>query len=479
MLTTQCASPKTQPTFGSRAAIQRGTGDALKRWLITRSNYIDQRAVVQWAGNPVNKMMWGVGAAFTAWNTAKAKPEDRWKTLIRDGLVLTAAIGGSILAARRFKPLAQEGELLVESAKKNLGLKLEKGTLTDGAKEFKKAFANTSLRKELKAHFKDLKDTHAFKTADLEKLYDKIASVPGIGKKRVNEVFEMLFDNGEGFQEEMKEALKFFGIGGIGVLSGIAGGLVANKINGVNEPDTIPNMIKEGIFQFVANIALCAVGAGAALGLLNSDKLLSGKPAEIAGKFTGFINNSPLKKLYRTGIVMLGLCLGIFGGSHIANYVGQKYVNPLLDKLQGKSPSPERATGKRKLEMCDVMLHLDDVPTAMAIAGTAILGPWIIPFFPVSGYRAGIGYRNDGSNKNPKVATAPKPTMPPGMQNRFAYPSAYPLQGDGLQSQPSFASYYPQANAFNWGTGVSQGSFQRPQSQPIWPRQGASNQFRY
>jgi hypothetical protein len=479
MLTTQSAIHP-RPTFGSSVA-KRGTQmtlDQLKRWLITRSNFIDQRAVVQKAGAPVNSMMLAAGAAYTGWNAYKAKPEDRRKTLIRDVLVLTAAIGGSVLAAKRFKPIAEEGELLVESALKNLGILKEKGSLTQGAKDFQDAFGHTPLLDTLKKHFKGFKEKDTLTTKDLETLYDKIAATSKVGKEKVGQVFEMLFDNGEGFKQEMLEALKFFGIGGIGVLSGIGGGLLANKINGVNDRDAVPNMIKEGIFQFVANIALCAVGAGAALCLLNADQWAPGKTAKrIAGNFTGFVNNSPLKKLYRTGIVMMGLCLGIFGGSHIANYVGQKYVNPLLDKLQGKQPSPEQSTGKRKLEVCDMMLHMDDVPTAMAIAGTAVLGPWIIPFFPISGYRAGIGYRNDESAKKGKAAANAQNTPGTSVSHRFTYPTGFAVQGAGMQHQPPFASYYSHPSQWAGQTtgpaGYSMGV------QPFGQMQPPVNRFRY
>jgi hypothetical protein len=407
-------------------------------------------------------MMIAAGAGYTAWHVLKEQPEERRKTFIRDSLVLTGAIGGSILAAKRWKPLEEEGALLVEHAKNALK--------SDG---FNKDFPEVVQR--LKQKFESLSDEHFLTKKDLEKLYEEIAAIPEVGHKKVGEVFEKLFDDGEGFQDEMKEALKFFGIGGIGVLGGIGGGMVANQINNVHEKWTVPNMIKEGIFQFVANIALCAVGAGAALGVLNSDELLGGKSAlyPAAKAFTDSINNSPLKKLLRTGIILMGLSLGIVGGSHIANYVGSKWVNPLLDKLQGNPPSLKGLDDTRRLEVCDVVLHADDIPTAAAIAGTAILGPWIIPFFPVSGYRAGIGYRNDPASKaqkHPEKHQAQK-IMESHRPATYVY-VAQPTRTEGFGKSQLQPTRYP---ASPFAIPVNGGFYAQPQYQQVWAGQAVVN----
>lgn len=413
-------------------------GQKATRFLSVYGNYIDQRAVVQRFGWPVNRAMVAAGVGLTGWHAFKAQPEERKKVLVRDALVLGGTIGGTILASGGLvglkqlvtpielvehkvgeklgekakalalygaKPLAEEGKHLVEEAKKSID-KLP-GEIEN---------LHPQVVQTLKNHLDNLGDEAELSTQKLKNLYDKLFEFE---PKRVGEIFEKIFDENEeevlkgglkkesALKKEIGEAINFFGIGAIGVLSGIGGGLVANKINGVKDPEKTPNMVKEGIFQFVANIGMCAVGAGSALVLMKPnewiDKVSSSESVRKAAKTVDQIfNHSAGSKLYRFGGVLAGLSVGILGGAHIANYVGRHWVNPALDKIQGKPSKPPEQQGKRHIEGMDMVLHVDDIPTAAAIAGTAILGPWIMPFFPVSGYKAGIGYRNDESAKKSK-----------------------------------------------------------------------------
>jgi hypothetical protein len=186
------------------------------------------------------------------------------------------------------------------------------------------------------------------------------------------------------FWEEISEAREFFTVGFFSVLSGVMGGLAANQVIQSGRETRI-NIFKEAAFQFIANIALCAVGA--IIGLTTANTL-------------GVQN-----RLARFGIISAGLSLGICGGGYIANFLGRTLINPVCDWVE----SGERSLGalkerlhdgwvnkgrNRKIEFSDVILHLDDMPTALAIAGMKIFGPFIPPFFAFSGYRSGIGYRN-------------------------------------------------------------------------------------
>ncbi|MGL1465871.1 hypothetical protein ACSTI9_00705, partial [Vibrio parahaemolyticus] len=56
---------------------------------------------------------------------------------------------------------------------------------------------------------------------------------------------ELFPEKAESFAEEAQTAMGFFGTGLVSVLSGLAGGLAANKINGVQDPNATTNMIKE------------------------------------------------------------------------------------------------------------------------------------------------------------------------------------------------------------------------------------------
>ncbi len=389
------------------------------RQLVVGGNYIDQSAVVRKYGKVVNPLMLLGGAGLAGWHTWKAQPEERKKVLTRDGLVLGATIGGTMLAAgglasfrqvfqpkyvpkmknllmEGLKPLHAEGESLIQNAEENLAhseLAAEVKTLIREKIADAKALAKKANQSESDAF---LSRDHLFE------IYNKIrAHHP----KDVSTLFgKVLGGEEEGLKDEVKEAASFFSVGLAGVVSGIMGGLLANKINHENDPEKTPNMVKEGIFQFVANIAMCAVGAGSALALMKPTEWIhkvpklssSEKVIKAAKEVTRVFNETAGSRIYRFGGVLGGLSVGILGGAHIANFVGRHWVNPVLDKMQGKQSKPPEQQGKRHIEGMDMVLHVDDIPTAAAIAGTAILGPWIMPFFPVSGYKAGIGYRNDG-----------------------------------------------------------------------------------
>lgn len=440
-------SLQNKPTMFSRfkpltrfaEASSNKTGESFKdkfsRGMVIRGNYIDQGAVVRKYGWPVNYMMLGAATGVTAYHTWKAQPEEKKKVLTRDALVLGAAVGGTIFASggllafkqlfkpnmvvnetvegfkgfllQGMKPLHAEGDKLMEAVKENMetankiGDEVVSKKLYDSVKKFLQNKEGEWLPKD-----------HKFELDDLKAVYNEVKKHE---PKKVNEIFNKIFSGAESLKEEVGEASEFFAIGLAGVLSGIGGGLLANKINGEKDPEKTPDMVKEGIFQFVANIGMCAVGAGSALALMNPKEWAPKSLEQQAAKVTNFFHHSAGSKIYRFGGVLAGLSVGILGGAHIANYVGQHWVNPALDKLQGKESRPPEAQEKRHIEGLDMVLHVDDIPTAAAIAGTAILGPWIMPFFPVSGYRAGIGYRNDEkakqkkdeANNTPKIAAAP------------------------------------------------------------------------
>ncbi len=83
----------------------------------------------------------------------------------------------------------------------------------------------------------------------------------------------------------------------------------------------------------------------------------------------------------------------IVGGSAIANYISQKCIDPLLD---GKKCNKEGKGlySERKPEALDVGLHLDDVATVAVMSGLSWIEPALPMLYSISGFRAGIGYRN-------------------------------------------------------------------------------------
>ena len=100
---------------------------------------------------------------------------------------------------------------------------------------------------------------------------------------------------------------------------------------------------------------------------------------------------TPVKKL---GVILAGItATGIIGGSAIANYLSKKFVNPLFAQ---KKDRKEGLYSERKPEPLDVALHADDIATAGVLSGFKWIEPALPVMYFISGYRAGIGYRNNG-----------------------------------------------------------------------------------
>ncbi len=155
--------------------------------------------------------------------------------------------------------------------------------------------------------------------------------------------------------------------GAVPVAGGIAGGVLADKLTEKNWKSRVPNKIKEGTYQYLANIFLCNIGAGIALGALEKANIKS-KAARCAGMVAGI------------------LLTGVIGGSVIANYIGNKFINPLVNKNKQKEI--------RTPELLDLSLHTDDIATVSLLSGLKWIEPSLPVLYSVSGYRAGIGYRN-------------------------------------------------------------------------------------
>ena len=153
--------------------------------------------------------------------------------------------------------------------------------------------------------------------------------------------------------------------GAIPVIGGIAGGIAADMCTKEDYKKTVPDKINEGIYQYLANIFMCNIGAGAALALLEKLNITS-KTARAVGMISGIA------------------LTGVIGGSKIANFVSQKIIAPLT----------KSKTQERKPEAMDVCLHTDDIATVSLLSGLKWIEPALPILYSVSGYKAGCGYRN-------------------------------------------------------------------------------------
>jgi hypothetical protein len=110
------------------------------------------------------------------------------------------------------------------------------------------------------------------------------------------------------------------------------------------------------------------------------------------------------------GMVAGIIATGIVGGSAIANYIGKKCIDPLLDDENCKKDS-EKLYSERKPEALDVGLHLDDVATVAVMSGLKWIEPALPMLYSISGFRAGIGYRNGNGHHHHHGNDDKKPSL--------------------------------------------------------------------
>lgn len=219
----------------------------------------------------------------------------------------------------------------------------------------------------------------------LEKAKNKILSLKEIkildeNLNKTNEgkaFFKKLIPDPENITsgEIFKEIKWLSAMGLMPVAGGISGGILGDMITEKDWKNRVPNKIKEGAYQFLANIFLCNVGAGAALAILEKCNIKS-KAARAAGMITGIVTT------------------GIIGGNYIANFIGKKCIDPIFK-------NKEQHVSGRKPEALDIGLHVDDIATVAVLSGLKWIEPALPILYSISGYRAGIGYRNV-ENKNPE-----------------------------------------------------------------------------
>lgn len=326
--------------------------------------YLDQPLLVGKFSKVVPATLLGASALYTAHETHKAPKGEKIKTAVNTGMVLGATSAAALIAPK--------------IAAKAVGRAYEKVDINKIIQSNKKLVKNFIAENTVNKPIENI----------LNKAKTKVLNIKEIAK--LNK--EMLkTENGKKFMAEFvpepqnvtsKDIVKDMGrlsvLGFLPVTGGIAGGIAGDVITDKKHwKNKIPNKIKEGAYQYLANIFLCNVGAAAALGIMEATKVKS-KTARALGMVTGIITT------------------GVIGGSAMANYISKKVINPLFDKgKQHNKPIKEESLyADRKPEALDICLHSDDVATIAVMSGFKWIEPSLPILYAISGYRAGIGYRN-------------------------------------------------------------------------------------
>ena len=329
--------------------------------------FLDQPLLSNALGRKMPLILTGAALAYGIKDTLAQPKEARKKRAVKNVAILGTITASSLLGANFIKI---KGEKLIENIPRK-----EITTLQNNAVDaFVKFNPNLndktkSILNKARCAIINLKETD-YLLADIK------------NKKGESELVKVLFGNKGNItsKEIMGEISKLSVMGFIPVVGGIGGGILADKLTGEESKERTTNKIKEGVYQFFANIFLCNVGAGT---FLYAAEKLNEK---------GIIKNlTPLKK---TGIILSGiLTVGVFGGSYIANQIGNKIVNPLINKFSNNKNEGCKCE-QRKPEPIDIALHSDDIATAGVLSGVKWIEPLLPVMYLVSGYRSAIGYRN-------------------------------------------------------------------------------------
>ena len=309
--------------------------------------YLDQPILVEKLRKAVPVGLGAAGCAFTVGEVAKEKtPGEKRRTGIQTAFVLGATIGSALAAPKIATAITKKKALQPIANTKIIDEFVSEKTLATNVRGIlEKAKKKVLTPKEI------LTLTQELKSKDDKRFLDKLIPPPeNVSSKDI-------------FSEIGWLSI----VGAVPVVGGVAGGILADKVNRDDWRKRLPDKIKEGSYQYLANIFLCNVGAGVALGILEKNNIQS-RMARGLGMIAGII------------------LTGVIGGSKIANMIGDKFINPLCGGKRG---------GERTPELIDIGLHTDDIATVSLLSGLKWIEPALPILYTVSGYRAGIGYRNN------------------------------------------------------------------------------------
>jgi len=256
--------------------------------------YLDQPRLVSRFSRAVPPLLSLAASGIVLDSTYRAPEDKRQKVFIRNGLTMFGAVASSLYAPKIISKMFRTAPKLVKSKE----LREYNTALVDEfVSQNRVSIETNKILQKIKMDVLNMKEikTLSEELEDKELLNKLIPEPENISSKDI-------------FSEIGR--LSVFGL--IPVLGGIAGGIAGDRLTCDDYRDKIPNKIKEGAYQYLANIFLCNIGAGAALGILEKMNIKS-KSARALGMVTGII------------------LTGVIGGSAIANLIGRKVITGVLN----------------------------------------------------------------------------------------------------------------------------------------------------
>lgn len=326
--------------------------------------FLDQPILINKFQKTVPAILIGSGSLYGIKETVNAPEKQKSKSAIRIFTTLAFTIGSALAAPKITNKIFKNSDELPKTLKQ---------IITENTGSIEYYLRNNTVNKEVETLLNKAKK-HILKHKEIKTLYNNLENNKS-GQNLLNELIPNPenIDSKEIFSEIGR--LSIFGL--IPVLGGIIGGILGDKLTDKHWKNKIPDKIKEGSYQYLANIFLCNVGAGGALAVLEKLNIKS-KSARAFGMVGGIITT------------------GVLGGSALANLIGTKIINPIL---KGKTEN-KNIFSERKPEALDISLHTDDIATVAVMSGLKWIEPALPLMYSISGYRAGIGYRNGHDTKH-------------------------------------------------------------------------------
>lgn len=337
---------------------------------------IDQPVLVSKFAEKVPALLIGGSLVKCAMETYKAPKKEKKNTCIRTFCVLAGTVAGALLAT-----------------KQTLGLNSVKSTLKTQKEVASQILANNKNLSSTATQI--ISKSGNGKILSPNEIKTLSETLP---KQSSKAIIDKLIPPTECVKA--KDILKELGslsyLGLLPVVGGIAGGVAGNAMTDEKWKEKVPNQVKEGAFQYLANIFLCNVGAAAALGGL-----------ELLGKKYAWASTKTARVVGMAGGIA---ATGVFGGSAIANWISKKFINPIFETKEEKAKRKERERAgikesiysERKPELADMGLHVDDFATIGVFSGVKFIEPALPILYSLSGYKAGIGYRSSDEGDQSK-----------------------------------------------------------------------------
>lgn len=219
--------------------------------------FIDQPLIVNSLQRKMPAILIGSATAFGVYDTFKKPKEERKTAAAKNAITLAVTVAASLLGTRGLKI---KGKRIIPGLMENVPKSDVVKKQTDAINDFIKT--STPKDNEILTILNKAKT----KILNLKEADTLITQIPEDTKGK-QELFNVIFSQNKDItsKEIFSEIGRLSLMGAVPVAGGITGGMLADKVTKTETKESKANKIKEGVYQYLANIFMCNVGAAGAL----------------------------------------------------------------------------------------------------------------------------------------------------------------------------------------------------------------------